>query len=273
MIVQNLFIYPIKSCGGIEVNQVSVEAKGFYGDREFMLVDYQGKFITQRQAPKLAIVEARFQNNLLELRAENTKAISFEPTFNGRDIEVEIWRDRTVGIDQGDEVAHWFQSALGLNGCRLVRQSPKYIRTIDPFYAESEDKPVSFADGYPCLLVGTASLMQLNEKLIAAYGDESIAINMNRFRPNLVVETTEPFVEDNWKQLKIGGLRFANVKPCSRCIITTTDQVTGERNHLQEPLKTLVSFRHFQGGVMFGENLIPLNTGEIRVGDIIEVLS
>jgi len=267
MIIQNLFIYPIKSCRGIQLTKGEVTPKGFLWDREFMIVDSKGKFITQRVVPQLATVAVKINENSLELSAPEQQPFSFEPTKNGPEMPVEIWRDHTIAIDQGQEVASWLQKALNFPDCRLVRQSPKYIRPVNPDYAKSNDKPVSFADGYPVLVIGTASLEELNRRLVATYQDETAAIPMGRFRPNVVVETTEPFVEGSWQKIKIGAVELALVKPCSRCIVTTTDQTTGKRNELGEPLKTLATFRKFPGGLMFGENAIPLNTGVIERGD------
>lgn len=267
MIIQNLFIYPIKSCRGISLTETEVTPKGFLWDRELMIVDSQGKFITQRVVPQLATVEVKINDNCLELSAPDQQVFSFEPTTNGPEMPVEIWRDHTIAIDQGQEVASWLQKALNFPDCRLVRQSPEHIRPVNPNYAKSNDKPVSFADGYPVLIAATASLAELNRRLVATYQDETAAIPMSRFRPNAVIETTSAFVEGNWQKIKIGAVELALVKPCDRCIVTTTDQTTGTRNQLGEPLKTLATFRKFPGGLMFGENAMPLNSGVIKIGD------
>lgn len=285
MRVTGVFVYPIKSCRGIRVDSAEVTAKGFvgdwakpsavYGDREFMIVDENGKFVTQRQYPSLATIEVKVAVNELILSSEaaNLDFLRFQPSLSGREIEVEIWRDRTTAIDQGDEVAKWFQAALNVSqDFRLVRQSPRYLRPINPQFATAENQSVSFADGYPFLLIGTASLNDLNNKLAAKYEDDFQPLPMNRFRPNLVVETDEAFVEDKWKVMQINDIKFSVVKPCSRCVITTTDQVTGERNKLKEPLLTLSSYRQFSGGIMFGQNVIPEQTGIVNVGDKVQVL-
>ncbi|MEC4984202.1 MAG: MOSC domain-containing protein [Oscillatoria sp. PMC 1068.18] len=290
MRVTGVFVYPIKSCRGFGVDSAEVTAKGFvgdrgfgdwakptavYGDREFMLIDEHGKFVTQRQYPGLARIEVKVAGNELILAAEgvNLDFLRFQPNLSGREVRVEIWRDRTTAIDQGDEVAKWFQAALNVSrNFRLVRQSPDYLRPIDPQFATAENQPVSFADGYPFLLIGTASLTDLNDKLAAKYQENFSALPMNRFRPNLVVETDTAFVEDQWQVIQIGEIKFRVVKSCSRCIVTTTNQVTGERNQLKEPLLTLSSYRQFSGGIMFGQNLIPEQTGIVNVGDEVQVL-
>ena len=279
MIVSEVFIYPIKSCQGIRLEQAEVTPKGFAWDREFMLVNPKGKFLTQRQHPNLARIQVqRLRGDFISLSVKdaNLKPLIFKPTLTGLEIEVEIWRDRTIAIDQGDEVAEWFQSALQLNReqkYRLVRQSPKYMRPIDQKYALREGESVSFADGYPFLLTATASLAELNRRIRQFHKDNAQEVPMNRFRPNIVVNTSDPFIEGNWKLIQIGQVNFSVVKPCSRCIITTTDQLTGNRNPLQEPLKTLRTFRQFDNqGIMFGENMIPRTSGVVRVGDKVQIL-
>ncbi|MGK7874232.1 MAG: MOSC domain-containing protein [Xenococcaceae cyanobacterium] len=278
MIVSEIFIYPIKSCQGIKLELAEVTPKGFAWDREFMLVDRKGKFLTQRQYPNLARIQVQISGDIISLSAGDTnlKPLIFKSTLTGLEIEVDIWRDQTIAIDQGDEVAEWFQRALQLNleqKCRLVRQSPKYIRPIDKKYAVREDEPVSFADGYPFLITSTASLVELNRRIREFHKDNNQEVPMNRFRPNIVVNTSEPFIEGEWKLISIGGVKFAVVKPCSRCIITTTDQFTGKRNNLREPLRTLSTFRQFSNrDIMFGENMIPRTTGVVRVGDKVQIL-
>lgn len=270
--VIHLYIYPIKSCQGIRLESAEVTSKGFVWDREFMLVDSKGKFMTQRDYPQLATIQVQIVEDTFLL--SGSTSLTFKPTLKGREIPVKIWSDRAVAIDQGDEVARWFQTALGLkNECRLVRQSPTQIRTIDRQYATQENEPVSFADGYPFLLTNTASLDELNRRINETYRDRSQEVTMNRFRPNIVIESDKAFLEENWQLIQLGSVKFASVKPCSRCIITTTNQLTGARNPLGEPLKTLSTFRRFgSAGVMFGENLIPQTTGRIAVGDRIEII-
>lgn len=277
MRISKFFIYPIKSCQGIRVDQAKVTLKGFAWDREFMLVDDNGKFLTQRQYPKLAIVEALFSGDSISLSVKdaNLNPLVFNPNLTGQEIEVEIWREHTIAIDQGDEVAEWFETVLDLEKkCRLVRQSPKYTRLVDKKYAIRGNEPVSFADGYPFLLTATASLAELNQRIRNFYKDNFQEVPMNRFRPNIVINTSEPFIEENWKSIQVGEVIFDIVKLCGRCIITTTNQFTGERNHLQEPLRTLSTFRQFgkEGGAMFGENMIPRNTGVVQVGDEVQIL-
>lgn len=277
MQVQALFIYPIKSCRGIPLECASVTLKGFEWDREFTIADPTGMFITQRQYPQLATLLVRFEGEIMVLAVDGQKSEPFylNPTLEGRETPLQIWRTQTRAIDQGNEVANWLQSALKLKGnFRLLRQSPQYPRPVNSQYAIQGNETVSFADGYPFLIVNTASLDNLNQRLMQQYGDESQSIPMNRFRPNLVIESNDAFAEDNWDVLQIGDLTFDLVKPCDRCIVTTTDQASGHRNEQQEPLKTLSTFRRFsQAGILFGENAIPRSTGEIKTRDRVTILT
>ena len=281
MKVTDIFIYPIKSCRGISLNKAKITPKGLTDyeqqkiyDRQFMLVDEKGKFITQRQYPQLATIQIEIKDNQLYLstKKSNIPAFKLIPDINSKQIKVNIWRDQTIAIDQGDEVSQWFQEALDLDiNCRLVQQSDDYIRSINPQYSLEKNQPVSFADGYPFLLTNTASLADLNQRLNSKYPHQEVEIPMNRFRPNIVVETDQAFIEDIWKKITIGDSQFAVVKPCSRCIITTTDQNTGDRNELKEPLLTLSNFRNTPEGIMFGQNLIPLNQNTLSIGDIVHI--
>lgn len=278
MIVSELCVYPIKSCQGIELPQTPITMKGFLWDREMMLVSGSGKFITQRQFPQLAkvIVEIVEQNITLRLTDNSLPALTFTSTLNGLEKEVEIWRDRILAIDQGDEVAQWFHQLLDLPSnkiCRLVRQFPDQVRLLPKKYPNEDDHPLGFADNSPVMLTATASLEKLNQRIIDIHQQRSQAIPMNRFRPNVVIDTTEPFVEDSWSLIQIGEIQFRMVKPCSRCIITTVDQKQGEKNQLKEPLNTLGTFRQLSElGVMFGVNMIPQNEGILEKGDRVRIL-
>ncbi|MGD1920301.1 MAG: MOSC domain-containing protein [Pleurocapsa sp.] len=278
MIVSQLCVYPVKSCQGIDLAQVQVEMKGFLRDRQMMLVSGSGKFITQRQFPQLAkvIVEIVEPNITLKVVDASLPDLTFTPIATGRTIEVEIWRDRLQAIDQGDEVADWFQRLLDLDTgkiCRLVQQSPQHNRILKQKYPSEEDIAINFADNYPVMLTATASLVELNQRIAEIHLSQKQAIPINRFRPNIVIDTTDPFVEDRWSIIQIGEIVFRVAKPCSRCIITTIDQEHGQKNQLKEPLNTLGTFRQLSElGVMFGVNMIPQNEGIIRKGDRLQVL-
>lgn len=277
MRVTDLWIYPIKSCRGIPLTRAEVTPKGLAWDREMMLVDAQGNFMTQRQFPQLATVSIQIAGNDFLLSAQGKPDITFAPTLSGSALEAEVWGDRVWAIDQGDAIANWFAVLLPLAGsetCRLVRQSPDHPRPIDPNYRRHPSDSVSFSDGFPLLLTNTASLAALNHKLAEIYPDFSVEIPMDRFRPNVVVEGDRSFAEDDWFEIAIGEVSFVAVKPCSRCIITTTDQQTGDRHGRQEPLRTLRTFRQRENGkIIFGENLIPQGGGSIQIGDRLQVRS
>jgi uncharacterized protein len=279
MIVSELWIYPIKSCQGIQLQSTKVTAKGLLWDREMMVISQRGKFLTQRQFPQLAKVQVELVNDSLTLSMSDRslEPLTFTPSFQGEEIEVEVWSDRLIAIDQGDLVAQWFHQVLELDEskqCRLVRQSPQHERKVNSIFALAKQDIVSFADGYPCLLTTTASLAELNRRILETYQDSALTVSMDRFRSNIVATTEIPFEEDNWKIINIGTLPFAVVKPCSRCIIPTINQQTGIRNEIKEPLRTLGTFRQFGGqGVMFGENMIPQSEGIINIGDRIEIIT
>ncbi|MEM8674186.1 MAG: MOSC N-terminal beta barrel domain-containing protein [Cyanobacteria bacterium P01_G01_bin.67] len=278
MIVSELCVYPLKSAQGITLRQAQVTTKGFLWDRELMLVSGSGKFITQRQFPQLAQVQIAIDEQNITLRSVNNliPPLTFVSRLNDSLTEVEIWRDHILAVDQGDLVAQWFHQLLNLPSdkvCRLVRQSPEHIRLLAKKYPNDEDRPLGFADNSPVMLTASASLAELNQRIVEIHQQQSQAIPMNRFRANVVIDTTEPFIEDSWSLIQIGEVQFKMLRPCSRCIITTVDQQQGEKNKLKEPLNTLGTFRQLsERGVMFGVNMIPQNEGTISTGDRLQVL-
>ena len=278
MIVSKLCVYPFKSTQGIELRQARVGRKGFLGDREMMLVSGSGKFITQRQFPQLAKIRVSVVGSsvTLDLADNSFPSIAFEMATSGRLLEVEIWGERLMAVDQGDEIATWFEQFLALprdKTCRVVKQSETQERLLTKKYANDEDVPLSFVDNSPVMLTATASLSELNERIMEIHQQQGQAIPMNRFRPNLVIDTIEPFIEDSWRAIQIGEVRFQVTKPCSRCIITTIDRDLGVKNSSKEPLNTLGTFRQLsETGVVFGVNTIPQNVGTISIGDRLQVL-
>lgn len=261
--VSALTIYPIKSCGGIALETARIGPRGFYGDRAFMLVDSAGCFITQRERPRMALImPALGEDGVLTVKAPDMQEIAIAATGRGKRREVVIWDDICIAVDQGDAAAEWFSTLLSTE-CRLVSMPEDYTRHVNPHYAVSEHDEVGFADGYPFLLITEASLDDLNARL-------EQPIPMNRFRPNIVVRNTLPYAEDRWRKIRIGQTVLHIVKPCARCEIPTTDQVTGRRG--KEPLKTLTTYRHAIRGVMFGQNLIHEQEGIMRVDDPAEII-
>lgn len=235
-----------------------------------MLVDENGEFMTQRKYPKLATIKIKILDNKLYLSSLNNKNFELIPNLNNQQIFVKIWKDTTIAIDQGDEIANWFQTVLNINfSCRLVQQSDQFIRAINNKYTDKTE-PVSFADGFPYLLTNTGSLDELNKRLKDKYNEDLLTVNMERFRPNIVVETNAPFIEDSWSKIIIDNVTFKVAKPCSRCIVITTDQLTGKQDNKQEPLLTLNEFRHTPEGIMFGQNLIAVNEGTIEINSYLK---
>jgi hypothetical protein len=261
--LSNLTYYPIKACRGFDLAESRVERMGLANDRRMMVVTPEGDFLTQREHPKLALITPALKNDSVTLSAPNFDSIHFSIQKSGVPTSVNIWKSSGVSaIDQGDESAQWLSDWLGVS-VRLVHVDERIKRKLNPDYAVSAEDHTGFADGYPILIISEESLRDLNSKL-------GTALPMNRFRPNLVVQNCVPFAEDTWKRIRIGDVEMALVKPCPRCVVTTTDQDTLEKN--KEPLKTLSKYRTQNGGAMFGMNVIPLNEGEIKVGMSVEVL-
>jgi uncharacterized protein YcbX len=228
-----------------------------------MVVTPEGGFLTQREYPRLALVTPTLKNDSVTLSAPDFDSIQFGIQKSGTPTSVNIWKSKGVSaIDQGDESAQWFSDWLGVS-VRLVHVDERYKRKLNPDYAVSAEDHTGFADGYPILIISEASLQDLNSKMESA-------LPMNRFRPNIIVKNCEPFAEDTWKRVKIGDIKMALVKPCPRCVVTTIDKETLQKN--KEPLKTLSTYRNQEGGAMFGMNVIPLNEGEIKVGMSLEIL-
>lgn len=251
MYIDGLFIYPIKSGAGRSVDHCDLDEFGLAGDREYMVVDADDQFLTQREAPLLALVQLDGSDVVTPIGRATV-----EP---GVHRQVTVWSFTGPAIDCGRDVADLLSDFLGRQ-CRLVRTAAGHTRRSDDGRAG-----VGFADGFPLLLISEASLAELNARLPQP-------LPMNRFRPNLVVSDTQPFDEDEWRRVRLGDVAAEVVKPCARCTITRVDQATGVRGD-GEPLRTLGTFRKAKGGVMFGQNVVHDQWGTLRVGDPIEVLS
>lgn len=266
MKISEINVYPIKSLGGVSVEKTVVEARGLRYDRRWMLVDEKNNFLTQREHPLMAKFRVRIAEDYLRIRIDDSeKSVPFDPQTN-ETASVKIWQSRCRAKFYHSEINDWFSRALRMK-CRLVFMPDATRRIVSPFYAVRKyEDTVSFADGYPVLLIGEKSLDDLNSRL-------ENPISMNRFRPNLVVSGAEPFAEDDWKTIKIGNAIFHVVKPCARCVVTTIDQETGIIDE-KEPLKTLATYRLKNQKILFGQNLIADNVGEmIKVGDNVEILA
>jgi uncharacterized protein YcbX len=262
--LSSLIYYPIKACRGVEVNFSCVSRMGLEHDRRMMVVIPEGEFLTQREFPRLALVTPKLSDGTLELSAPNFDSIQLGLQTTGAPWPVNIWKSKGVhAIDQGEEAAQWFSDWLGTD-VRLVHIADGYKRLVNESYAVNPDDHTGFADGYPILLASEEGLQDLNSHLESP-------VPMNRFRPNIIVKGGGPFEEDTWNRIRIGDVELAVVKPCARCVVTTIDKESLEKD--KEPLKTLGKYRKHKLGAIFGQNVIPLNGGSIRLGMNVEVLS
>jgi len=257
--VSGLFIYPIKSLGGISLESAQVEERGFKYDRRWMLVDHNGVFITQRKYPRLALLRTQLEDYGLLVSEKNNPNQNLKIHFSEKAVakkRVAIWEDEVEADLLPAEYGKWFSDFLGFE-VDLVRMPKNGQRRVDINYSE-RDENVSFADGMPYLFIGEESLQDLNGRL-----DESVP--MDRFRPNIVFSGGSAFEEDKWSYVRIGEVEFKGVKPCARCVLTTVNQETGMAG--KEPLKTLAGYRNFENKVLFGQNALALETGIVKVGD------
>jgi len=265
--LSELYRYPVKSTAYEALESVNLDALGLEGDRRWMVVEASnGRFLTQRLLPQMGRIEARWQEGFTALRLRAPGMDDLLVNVPGRDENLRgvlIWRDMLQVPDAGDAAAQWLSAFLGRD-VRLVQMPEQRARQVDTAYAEPGEH-VHFADGFPLLLIGQGSLDDLSAKV-------GRPLEMLRFRPNLVVTGAEPFAEDGWKRIRIGDVTFKVAKPCSRCILTTIDPHTGERDATREPLATLLGYRNVNGEALFGQNLLAENRGELKLGMPVEVL-
>ena len=262
MTLSGLYLYPMKSAQGHALSEWPLDALGLARDRRYMAVDTAGRFMTQRRHPIMALLQTELVDDGLVLRFPGQGEHHVTRPTGAEASEVEIWGESVAGHDTGEDTANWLSTALG-QACRLVFMAEDTHRPVDANYASPGDR-VSFADGFPLLLISQASLDELNGRL-------QQPITMARFRPNLVVSGTAPFAEDDWRRIQIGDTVLDIVKPCARCVMTTVDPLTGIKG--KEPMKTLSTYRTIDGNVIFGQNVIHRSRGLLRVGERVEVLA
>jgi uncharacterized protein YcbX len=227
-----------------------------------MVVDESGLFISQRQFPGMCLIDVQFLAGGIRLVQGPDLLDVSVPNEGAQSRRVQVWDDSVSALDAGDAAAQWFTERLG-RACQLVYMPDNALRRVDGAYA-SEGETVSFADGYPLLLISRASLDDLNSRLPQP-------VSMNRFRPNLVVSGCEPFAEDSWRRIRIGQMELDVAKPCSRCVMPSIVQETGERDpHIN---RALAGFRRVNGQILFGQNLLYRGSGQLAVGDEVEVLA
>ncbi len=263
MILESIHIYPVKALRGVSVPAATVDPCGLQGDRRWMVVDPAGRYLTQRDLPGMARILAApaagdAMDGAIVLSMHGADPLHVPVPTATPPAPVVVWRDRVPARNAGDAAAAWLTAALG-RPCRLVHLSDPAARPVDPAYGRPGDR-VSFADGFPLLAVNTASLDDLNARLAQP-------VPVARFRSNLVVSGAAPWAEDGWRHLHVGHIAFRAVKPCTRCIVITTDQDTGARAPDREPLRTLASLRgNADRRALFGQNLVPDTPGRITVG-------
>jgi uncharacterized protein YcbX len=266
VVITALNVYPVKGCRGIALDSARIGAAGFEHDREWLITRPDGRFMTQREDPRLALIEAALIAETLRLRVPDGSELSVPVSAQGREVEVTCWKDRCAAFDAGEEAAEFLARYLG-TPMRLVRFDARRKRPANSQWTPGVEALNQFSDGFPWLLISEASLEDLNGRL-------SRKLPMNRFRPNIVVSGLPPFGEDRLHELAGGGVRLRRAKPCARCIVTTTDQSTGTRDG-DEPLRTLAQFRFDRElkGVVFGQNLILIDGlgAQLRVGQELEV--
>jgi uncharacterized protein YcbX len=245
----SLHLYPVKSCRGIAVTEATLMAAGLEHDREWMIVTPEGRFMTQREVPRLALIATDSSDDALTLAAPGASPLVVPLKWGGDVRQVTVWGDLCPAFDQGEPAARWLSGLLG-RPLRLVRFDPSHRRLSDSTWTGGVEATNRFSDGYPILAISRASLDDLNARLPAP-------LPMDRFRPNLVLEGLPPYGEDALDDLVAGDVRLRRVKPCTRCAITTTNQATAEVEG-DEPLRTLKSYRWDKAlrGVTFGQNLI-----------------
>ncbi len=260
MYISRLLVYPVKGCGGIEVPESALDAYGMRYDRNWVVVDENGRFISQRTHPMLCLVKPVMAKGCLVLSAPDMPELSLDLLVDGSPITVSVWDDVVTGTDVGEMGALWFSRYLG-EQVRLAAIGPGYSRNVthrDYVYSAQ----VHFGDAFPLLVIGQSSLDSLNTRLDAP-------VLMERFRPNIVIEGCLPHEEDTWCDIVAGEtiLRFG--KQCARCKVTTIDQASGQLG--KEPLKSLAGYRNFNGKVCFGAYYIPLAGRVLRVGDPVSI--
>jgi uncharacterized protein YcbX len=272
MHVAALHIHPVKSLRGLAVESARVDSLGAVGDRRFMVVDPSGTFLTQRTVPRMALVDAFLDDSSLTLRSRGFEDVHVrrDPDPQASLATVRVWKSEGLKAeDCGDPACSWLTAVLE-TPCRLVRIGPEFSRPVSAEFSAPGDR-MGFSDAFPFLVVSEASLRDLNSRIEASGG---APLPMNRFRTNLVVAGCEPYQEDSLKRVRIGEIVFRATRPCIRCIVTTTDQLTGVRG--KEPMRTLAGYRRDPGDptqVRFGQNLVnETKSGVLRVGDPVEIL-
>lgn len=261
MHISELHVYPVKGCAGIPLQRAVLDTFGIEHDRRWMVVTAAGEFVTQRTHPSLALLRTALEPDALVLRSRQAGEVRLPLVPDGARRTVRVWRDDVEAIDTGDNAASFVSDHLGA-AVRLMYMPEGTVRPADTDHARPGDR-ISFADGFPLLLITQQSLDELNRRL----GEP---LPMQRFRPNVVVDAAPAaHDEDTWRTVRLGAVPCDVVKPCARCVVTTVDQATGRAR--KEPLRTLAGYRRWNGQVWFGQNVVHRATGAVAVGDRVEV--
>ncbi|MFJ3903055.1 MOSC domain-containing protein [Streptomyces sp. NPDC090025] len=272
-VLRSVHVYPVKALRGLSPAEAEVQPWGLADDRRWALVDAAGKVVTQRQHARLALASAvPLPDGGITLTGPGREALTVEvPELSGPDgtVPVEVFGTTVVAVPAGPAADAWFSAYLGAEVRLLHMDDPATRRPVDPEYA-LPGETVSFADAYPLLVTTTASLDALNSLIAQGDHPDEGPLPMERFRPNVVVDGTGPWAEDGWRRLSIGDVAFRVARSCGRCVVTTTDQWTGERG--KEPLRTLAKHRKDGSRLIFGQNLVPEHRGVIRIGDLVKIL-
>jgi len=263
--LERIFVHPLKSGAGLEVSSWPLDALGLVHDRRLMLVDEAGTFVTLRGTPMLVTLRPHAlapTDRTLVLETPTLPPLSVSLASTPGSLDVQVWSDWVRASHIGAAADAWCSQALG-KPVKLVLVDPTFHRQVDLRFA-APDTAVGFADGFPLLLIGSASLEALTERL-------GQPVEAQRFRPNLVVKTSTPHEEDAWRKVRIGSIEVDLVKPCARCVGINVDPQTGTTS--REPLRTLSTYRKRDRDVFFGYNALHRNLGTLNVGDPVEVLS
>jgi uncharacterized protein YcbX len=264
--IASLHIYPIKSLGGISLQETRVTSRGLAYDRRWVLVDENNRFVSQREYANMALLQPSMDKSLMKItdRSGIQESLSFDLAEPKTEPEmVTVWDDTMPAKPVSTSADEWFSRFMQMP-VRLMYMHEDSFRQADQRYAITENDKVSFADGYPILIISEASMAQLNAKL-------DKALQVGRFRANIIVSGTDAHEEDSWREIQTAQQTLYGVKPCARCVMTTIDPQTAQSG--TEPLKTLSTYRFIDNKILFGENFIPKEDGVLQVGDEIKVLS
>jgi uncharacterized protein YcbX len=262
--ISRLFVYPVKSLGGISVPSALLTDRGFQHDRRWMLVNDQNQMMTQREYPQMALLQTNIIEDGISIWHMNDIHTRITVPFvsSGTTLTVQVWNDLCEAVFVDRKIDEWLSNKLDVT-CRLVYMPDDSLRKIDPRYAVEENNINSFSDGYPIMLLSQSTLDDLNSRL-------EVPVSMNRFRPNIVLAGANPYEEDEMAEFRIRGVQFYGVKLCARCAIPTINQDTLEKS--KEPLKTLASYRQNGNNIWFGQNVIYASGGvSLKVADRVEI--